>query len=103
MLLGETLLDVLRVGSYLSRLDQLFHIRQRTCKICGALGEPFLQMRVVLIVGGGYYDLVVLQLEAFSHVVHLCLYSAQSCLILQYQFGVSATEMSREQVDHTVE
>ena len=54
MLLCETLLYVLCVGSHLSRLDQLFYIRQRTCKICGALGEPFLQMRVVLIVGCGY-------------------------------------------------
>ena len=103
MLLGETFLYVLCVGSHLGRFHQLLNIRQRACEIRGTLGEPFLQMRVVLIVGCGYYDLVVLQLEAFSHVVHLCLNGAQSCLILQYQFGVSATEMSREQVDHTVE
>ena len=103
MLLGETFLYVLCVGSHLGRFHQLLNIRQRACEIRGTLGEPFLQMRVVLIVGCGYYDLVVLQLEAFSHVVHLCLNSAQSCLIFQYQFGISATEMSREQVNHTVE
>lgn len=71
MLLGETFLYVLRVGSHLGRFHQLLNIRQRACEIRGTLGEPFLQMRVVLIVGCGYYDWLYCNLKR-SATSYIC-------------------------------